>query len=181
MRAPQSVRNVQFIAGRILSLRGRRVMIDADLAGLYGVNTKALNQAVKRNIDRFPDDFMFRLTAAEKREVVTKCDHLSRLKYSPTAPFAFSEYGAVMLASVLNSPRAVEVSLLVVRAFVQLRDALSMHKDLAERLGRLEKRVAGHDKALAQLIEAIRQLMAPPATETRQIGFTANIAPRRAR
>lgn len=94
------------IAQRILFLRGQKVMIDADLAELYGVETKALNQAVKRNIERFPPEFMFQLTKSEKDEVVTKCDHLNRLKYSPSLPYSFTEHGALMLGNVLKSPRA---------------------------------------------------------------------------
>ncbi|MDP1735769.1 MAG: ORF6N domain-containing protein [Sulfuritalea sp.] len=109
------------VANRILLLRGQRVMLDADLAELYGVETKVLNQAVKRNTERFPMDFMFQLTGAEKEEVVTNCDHLARLKFSSSLPYAFTEHGALMLGNVLKSSRAVEVSLLVVRAFVQIR------------------------------------------------------------
>ncbi|MGH9427707.1 MAG: ORF6N domain-containing protein [Terriglobia bacterium] len=112
----------------ILVIRGQRVVLDSDLAKLYGVSTKALNQAVKRNADRFPKDFMFRLTQQEKTRVVTNCDHLSKLKFSPTMPFAFTEHGAVMVANVLNSERAVEVSIYVVRAFVKLREMLGTHK-----------------------------------------------------
>ena len=93
----------------ILLIRGKRVMLDADLAQLYGVSTKRLNEQVKRNRDRFPEDFMFQLTVAEKTEVVAKCDHLAKLKYSPTHPYAFTEHGAIMLAAVLNTPRAIEV------------------------------------------------------------------------
>ena len=106
----------------ILFIRGQKVMLDADLADLYGVATKVLNQAVKRNMDRFPGDFLFQLTAEEKAEVVTDCDHLAKLKFSPVLPYAFTEHGAIMAASVLNSPQAVEVSVFVVRAFVRLRN-----------------------------------------------------------
>jgi hypothetical protein len=126
------------IEGRIQVIRGLRVMIDADLAELYGVATKALNQAVKRNATRFPMDFMFQLDAAEKAEVVTNCDHLQKLKFSKSMPFAFTEYGAVALANVLASPQAVEMGIYVVRAFVQLRQASSLHADLAKRLTELE-------------------------------------------
>lgn len=115
-------------------------MIDADLAELYGVPTKALNQAVKRNGDQFPHDFMFQLTPDEKTEVVTVCDHLQKLKFSRTMPFAFTEYGAVALANVLASPQAVEMGIYVVRAFVHLRQAASLHADLAKRLAELENK-----------------------------------------
>ena len=151
-------------------------MIDADLAALYDVPTKRLNQQVKRNAERFPKDFVFQLSRAERDEVVADCDHLRRLKFSPTMPFAFTEHGALMAASVLNTPRAVEVSLYVVRAFVELREALATHKELARRLveleSRLERKLATHDHAIAGILEAIRQLMAPPEpARKRRIGF----------
>ncbi len=126
---------------RILSVRGQRVMLDADLATLYGVSTRVLNQAVKRNRDRFPGDFMFRLTEEEKAEVITVCDHLRPLRFSPSLPHAFTEHGAIMLASILNSPIAVQASVHVVRAFVRLREVLATHKDLARKLEDLEKGV----------------------------------------
>ncbi len=162
---------VEVVAHRILLIRGEKVMLDADLAELYGVPTKALNQAVKRNIDRFPDDFMFQLSKSEKDEVVTNCDHLASLKFSRTLPFAFTEHGALMLGNVLKSGRAIEISLLVVRTFVQLRQMLSTHKDLAAKLEALERKVGSHDQAIAGLIDAIRQLMVPPASSKRPIGF----------
>ena len=155
----------------ILVIRGQRVMLDSDLAKLYGVSTKALNQAVKRNTDRFPKDFMFRLTQQEKSEVVTNCDHLSKLKFSPTMPFAFTEHGAIMVANVLNSERAVEVSIYVVRAFVKLREMLGTHKALAQKLAELERQVESHDSHIRSLFEAIRQLMEPPTQKSRRIGF----------
>ena len=155
-------------------------MLDADLADLYGVPTKALNQAVRRNINRFPADFMFRLTKEEKQEVVTNCDHLAKLKFSPSLPYAFTEHGALMLGNVLTSERAIEVSLMVVRTFVQLREMLSSHKELAAKLEALERKVGGHDQAIAGLIDAIRQLMAPPAQNKRPIGFiAADAAPKK--
>jgi len=119
------------IENRILVIRGVRVMVDADLGELYGVPTKALNQAVKRNLNRFPSDFMFRLNATEKEEVVANCDHLAGLKYSKSLPFACTEHGAIMAASVLNSPRAVEMSVFIVRAFVKLREILPSIQCLA--------------------------------------------------
>lgn len=164
------------IARRILLVRGRRMMIDADLAELYGVPTKALNQAVKRNAERFPEDFMFRLTKMEKLEVVTKCDHLEQLKFSRTLPFAFTEHGALMLGNVLKSSRAVEISLLVVRTFVQLREMLATHKDLAAKLEELERKISSRDQAISGLIDAIRQLMRAPESPRRPIGFTADLA-----
>jgi hypothetical protein len=164
------------LESRILTIRGRSVMIDADLAELYGVETRVLNQAVRRNRDRFPAEFMFQLTGAEKKEVITNCDHLARLKFSPVLPLAFTEHGTLMLGNVLNSERAIEVSLLVVRTFVSIRQMLSSHKDLAAKLNELERKVGGHDDAIADLIDAIRRLAAaPPARKSRPIGFTAEL------
>jgi hypothetical protein len=165
----------QQIVGRVLLLRGQRVMLDADLAELYGVTTKRLNEQVKRNTDRFPGDFMFQLTVAEKAEVVENCDHLGQLKFSSSLPYAFTEHGALMLGNVLKSSRAIEVSLLVVRAFVQIREMLSAHKDISAKLNQMERKLSSHDQAIAGLIDAIRQLMNPPASARRGIGFTADI------
>ncbi len=153
----------------ILLIRGEKVILDADLAALYGVETKVLNQAVKRNIDRFPKDFMFRLTKSQKSEVVTNCDHLERLKYSPVLPRAFTEHGAIMAATVLNSPRAVQVSVYVVRAFVRLRRILDSHAGLARKMAALERT---YDAQFKVVFNAIRQLMAPPPEAKRKrIGF----------
>jgi len=172
MAGKKSLVVAESIEMRILTIRGQKVMLDADLAELYGVPTKVLNQAVKRNADRFPEDFMFQLTAAEKTEVVTNCDHLAKLKYSPTLPYAFTEHGALMLGNVLKSERAVEVSLMVVRTFVHMRELLSGHKELAQKLAQLERRVGAHDKAIAEIINAIRQLMVPEEPKKkRPIGF----------
>jgi hypothetical protein len=158
------------ILGAILMIRGQRVMLDADLADLYGVSTRRLNEQVKRNFERFPEDFMFRLTQAEKQQVVTNCDHLSRLKFSPSLPHAFTEHGALMLASVLNSETAVRVSVQVIRAFVRLREILATHRDLARKLAALEER---YDEQFQLVFEAIRQLSVTEATPRRRIGFRA--------
>jgi hypothetical protein len=163
------------LIGRILVIRGERVLIDADLAELYGVTTKALNQAVRRNSSRFPPDFVFQLTVEEKIEVVTNCDHLARLKYSKALPHAFTEHGALMLGNVLNSAKAVEVSLLVVRTFMQLREMLATHKELALTLDALERRVSMHDETIVNLVEAIRTLLNPATPRKRSIGFTADL------
>jgi len=149
-------------------------MLDADLAELYDVPTKRLNEQVKRNNERFPADFMFQLTPDEKIEVVANCDHLAKLKFSSSLPYAFTEHGALMLGNVLKSSRAVEVSLLIVRTFVQIREMLSTHKELAVKLEELERKVSSHDQAIAGLIDAIRQLMTPPAQKKRGIGFLAD-------
>ncbi len=155
----------------ILIIRGQKVMLDADLAELYGVTTKRLNEQVKRNRNRFPKDFIFRLSSKEKAEVVANCDHLKRLKFSPTLPYAFTEHGTVMLASVLNSRRAIEVSIHVVRVFVRIREMLSTHKEVSRKLSELEKKVEGHDEHIRALFQAIRQLMAPQDKKQRRIGF----------
>jgi len=168
MDARRALISALHVERRILSIRGQRVLLDADLAAVYGVSTRALNQAVKRNRDRFPEDFMFQLTRAEKMEVITACDHLRPLRFSPSLPYAFTEHGAIMLASVLNTPTAVHASVQVVRAFVRLRGALAAHKELARKLEQLEKR---YDAQFKSVFDAIRQLMAPPATPRRSIGF----------
>jgi phage regulator Rha-like protein len=161
------------IEERILLIRGQRVMLDADLAGLYGVSTKRLNEQVRRNKGRFPQDFIFQLTTNEKAEVVANCDHLARLRFSPVLPNAFTEHGAIMVASVLNTQRAIQVSVFVVRAFVKLREMLSTHKELAHKLAALERRLQNHDESIRSLVAAIRQLMAPPEPEPpkKRIGF----------
>ena len=160
------------IAQSILLLRGQKVIIDADLADLYGVPTKALNQAVKRNQERFPEDFMFQMSADEKAEVVTNCDHLVNLKFAKTLPYAFTEHGAIQAANVLSSPRAVEMGVYVVRAFVRLREVLASSKELTAKLDELEHKVDSHDQAIAGLINAMRDLMRPPEPQKkRPIGF----------
>jgi len=157
------------IETKILLIRGQKVMLDADLAELYGVETKRLNEQMRRNIERFPEDFMFRLSAEEKAEVVANCDHLAKLKYSPTLPYAFTEHGALMLGNVLKSDRAVEVSLMVVRAFVQLRQILASNAELSRKLVALEK---NYDVKFKAIFEAIHQLMAPAdPKKKRPIGF----------
>jgi len=144
---------------------------DSDLARLYGVTTKRLNEQVRRNLGRFPEDFMFPLTDEEKAEVVANCDHLSKLKFSPVLPSAFTEHGAIMAASVLNTPRAIEASVFVVRAFVKLREMISNYPQMAIKLRELEERLQGHDEKFDQVFAAIRQLMAPPGPPRKRIGF----------
>lgn len=153
------------IQQRILVIRGQKVMLDMDIAELYGVLTKRLNEQVKRNHKRFPGDFMFRLTVKEKAEVVANCDHLTKLRFSPNEPFAFTEHGAIMVANILNSKRAIEMSLLVVRVFVKLRQILSTHKELAFKLKELEGKVDRHDEGIRTILEVIKQLMAQPELE----------------
>lgn len=172
MAKTKAVIAVGKIEQRILLIRGEKVIIDTDLADFYGVATKRLNEQVKRNKDRFPEDFMFQLTAEEKSEVVANCDHLSKLKFSKSLPYVFTEHGAIMAASVLNTPRAIEVSVFIVRAFVKLRRMISEHKELARKIGQLEKRLADHDQQILALVQAIKQLMSPKLPpKKRRIGF----------
>ncbi|CAG0975586.1 hypothetical protein GEOBC_01518 [Geobacteraceae bacterium] len=168
---------VDAIAGRIVTLRGQRVILDADLATLYGVETKRLNEQVRRNSERFPGDFMFALEQDEWEALRSQFATLKtgRGQHRKYLPYVFTEHGAIMAATVLNSPRAVEVSIFVVRAFVQLRELLAGHKELAKRLdeleARIERKLMTHDQAIAGILDAIRQLMAPPPTKKRPIGF----------
>jgi hypothetical protein len=172
---------VEHITGAILVLRGHRVLLDAELAALYGVTTKRLNEQVKRNVERFPEDFLFRLSAAE-------VETLNRSQFATGSqkhrnprfpPYAFTEHGAIMAAMILNSPHAVEMSVYVVRAFVHLRELLSSNRELARRFAqletRLEKKLTEHDQAIAAILSAIRELMNPSAPKRRPIGFTANL------
>jgi hypothetical protein len=163
---------VEKIEQRILLIRCEKVIVDADLAEFYGVPTKRLNEQVKRNKDRFPDDFMFQLSAEEKSEVVANCDHLSKLKYSSSLPYVFTEHGAIMAASVLNSSRAVEVSVFIVRAFVKLRRMIAENKELSRKIVQIERHLADHDNQILELIKAIKQLLKPdPPPKKRRIGF----------
>ena len=158
-------------------------MLDADLAEMYGTSTKVLNQSIKRNIGRFPEDFLFRLTEKEKIEVVTNCDHLAKLKFSKALPFAFTGHGAIQAANVLASPQAVEMGVYLVRAFVRLRQVLASNRELASRLDVLEEAteaLAAQHGALArsaraqfrEVFDAIRDLMTPPEPPPkRPIGF----------
>jgi hypothetical protein len=165
--------SVERIADRILLARGHKVLLDADLAALYGVETRVLNQAIKRNAVRFPSDFMFRLSAKELehwRSQFVMSNPGARMGLR-RAPLAFTEHGALMAATVLNSPRAVETSLFVVRAFVRLRQFLATNKDLAHKLEEHERKLSTHDQAIAGLVNTIRQLAASPKPSRRPIGF----------
>ncbi len=159
------------VINKILFLRGKKVMIDKDISELYGVSTKRLNEQVKRNKKRFPEDFTFQLTQEEKDEVVANCDHLKNLKYSPNLPFVFTEHGAVMLASILNSDRAIEVNIQIVRIFTQMREMLSTNKDILLKLEQLENKVMHHDDDIKMIFEALKQLLNPPQEPRRRIGF----------
>jgi hypothetical protein len=160
------------VENRILTIRGHRVMLDAELAVLYGVTTGALNQAVKRNAERFPGDFMFRLTVEEgahlKSRIVISNGWGGRRR---SLPLAFTEQGVAMLSGVLNSSRAIQVNVAIMRAFVRMREAMSSDRELARRLDSLEKKYAAHDVRIREIFDAIRGLMEPPKIPRRRIGY----------
>jgi hypothetical protein len=165
------------VSRAIVVLRGRRVLLDAELATLYGVTTKRLNEQVKRNAERFPEDFMFRLSRAEIDALNRSHSATGSQKHRDPRfpPYAFTEHGAIMAATTLNSRRAVEMSLYVVRAFVRLRELLATNRALARKLDELERRLHTHDEAIAGILRTLRGLMDPPASERRGIGFTADL------
>ena len=158
------------LESRILTIRGKKVIVDADLAELYGTTTKRLNEQVRRNRERFPDDFMFQLSKEEKDEVVANCDHLAKLKFSSFLPNAFTEHGTLMAANVLNSPVAIKASLYIVRAFIKMREIILENKEISLKLGELEQRVAEHDEEIGAIIVAVNQ-MTPPEKSNKPIGF----------
>lgn len=168
---------VEAIASRIRLVRGFRVLLDADLAALYDVPTKRLNEQVRRNAAKFPADFMFQLTAGEWDALRSQFATLKpgRGQHRKYLPYVFTEHGALMAANVLASPRAADVAIFVVRAFVQLRDLLASNKELARQFNaleaRLERKLATHDQAIVGILDAIRQLMAPAESKRRVIGF----------
>jgi phage regulator Rha-like protein len=147
----------EVILNKIIIIRNLRVMIDSDMAELYGVSTKRLNEAVKRNQTRFPTDFMFQLTQSEKDELVAICDHLKKLKYSPYLPFVFTEHGAVMLASVLNSERAIHVNIQIVRIFNKMREILLSHKDLLLEIQKINSKLTDHEDKILLVFEYLKQ------------------------
>ncbi|MEK7607435.1 MAG: ORF6N domain-containing protein [Patescibacteria group bacterium] len=150
------------IEERIFIIRGKKVMIDAHLAELYQVTTKHLNQQVKRNLKRFPADFMFQLTINEKDEVVTICDHLANLKFSHKLPYAFTEHGVAMLSSVLRSDRAVQMSVFIVRAFVKLHELLLTNMELAKKFNELERTQKEQGQQISTINSVVTQLINPP-------------------
>jgi len=163
---------VERIEKSIFLIRGLKVILDRDLAELYGVRTKALKQAVRRNAKRFPQDFMFELTKEEfenwRSQFVTSNRDKMGLRYRP---MAFTEQGVAMLSSVLNSERAIEVNIAIMRVFVRLREMMATHKELAFKLIELEERLEGHDEQIQNIFEAISQLMTPPARERKKLGL----------
>ncbi|MBI5298875.1 MAG: ORF6N domain-containing protein [Deltaproteobacteria bacterium] len=159
---------IERIEQTILIIRGHKVILDADLATLYGVSIKRLNEQVKRNVERFPEDFMFVLSSKEMEELVANCDRFKNLKHSTVLPYAFTEHGTIMVANVLKSARAVLVSIQVIRAFVHLREILNGNRELARKLNELEKK---YDYQFKIVFDAIRELMTPPIKPKRPIGF----------
>ncbi|MBL7180106.1 MAG: ORF6N domain-containing protein [Pseudomonadota bacterium] len=162
---------VESIVRKIVFLRGEKVLLDRDLSELYGVETKHLKRAVRRNIKRFPKDFMFEL---RKKELENLRSHFGTSSWGGTryTPMAFTEQGVAMLSSVLNSDRAIEVNIAIMRAFVQLRKTLDSHAELARKLADLEQRLEGHDEQIQAIFDAIRQLITAPETKKKKIGFT---------
>ena len=178
MASKQLPISVERIEKAILLVRGQKVILDRDLAQLYGVATKVLKQAVRRNAKRFPHDFMFELTEEEfknwRSQFVTSNRDRMGLRYSP---MAFTEQGVAMLSSVLRSERAIEVNIAIMRVFVRLREMMGTHKELAFKLVELEERLEGHDEQIRSIFEAIRQLMTPLEPPRKRIGFEAKEAP----
>lgn len=161
----------EMVISKIYIVRGKKVMIDIDLAELYAVPTKRLNEQVKRNLKRFPDDFMFQLNRKEKQGLMENHLHLNKLKYSPNLPFAFTEHGAVMLASVLNSERAIKVNVQIVRIFTRMREMLLTHKDILLKLEQLERKVVGHGGEIKLIFKYLNGLFNPKSEPMRKIGF----------
>lgn len=175
------ITTITSIEDRIFTIRGQKVMIDKDLAELYGVKTMVLNQAVKRNLKRFPDDFMFKLNDDEFKELITNCDRLQSLKHSPTTPYAFTEQGVSMLSSVLNSDKAITINVEIIRAFVRLRqyamlqtakaqDLIELKKMLMLHIENTDTKLAEHDETIRQIIGVLNNLIDKPR-ETKKIGF----------
>ena len=176
--------STEIITNKIFFIRGQKVMLDRELAKLYGIDTKVLNQAVKRNLERFPDDFMFQLTVEETESLRSQfvTSNWSQLRFQIETskggrggrrylPYAFTEQGVAMLSSVLRSRQAVLVNVAIMRAFVKLREVLSLHKELAAQLKELEHKVEGHDESIHAIFEAIRRLMAQEERPKKRIGF----------
>jgi len=160
MKIKSSLLPCEKIEKHILLIRGLKILLDMDLARLYQVRTFRLNEAVKRNASRFPEDFMFQLTAAEKKEVIANCDHLKNLKFSPQLPYAFTEQGVAMLSSVLKSERAVLVNIEIMRTFVRLNKLMASHSVLARKINDLEKK---YDSNFKIVFDTLRQMLTPPA------------------
>jgi hypothetical protein len=155
----------------IIELRGQNVLIDSDIASLYGVTTKRLNEQVKRNQNRFPSDFMFRLTKEEKNKLLINFQRFNKLKYSNSNPNAFTEHGAIMLASILNSEIAVHTSIQIVRAFTKMRSMLATNQDLAKKINNIEEKLSEHDSQIKDVIAVIKSMILPDKASNKKIGF----------
>ena len=168
----------EVVMNKILLIRGKKVMIDRDLAELYGVTTFRLNEQVKRNKKRFPEDFMFQINKEQKRHLIEQYENLKTLKFSPSLPYVFTEHGAVMLASVLNSDRAIAVNIQIVRIFTRMRELLLTHKDILVKLEQMEKqlikqgvKLKKHDENIQLIFEYLKRLLNPPQEPRPRIGF----------
>ena len=168
---------LQVIQNKIYQVRGERIMLDFDLAEMYGVETRALKQAVRRNLERFPEDFMFQLSKPEWQQLITNCDNLpENIKFSPATPFAFTEQGVAMLSSVLNSKKAIEVNIAIIRAFVVLRQHLADYKDLKEEIAKLEKQMNTKFKDINQALNYLlnKDQKEIDQANRKQIGYKKN-------
>ncbi|MBU0468995.1 MAG: ORF6N domain-containing protein [Candidatus Omnitrophica bacterium] len=161
----------EIIRDMIYFVRGQKVMLDSDLATLYGVETKQLKRAVKRNLERFPEDFMIELTIEEYESLRCQFGTLKRGKHSKYLPFSFTEQGVAMLSSVLNSDRAIQVNIAIMRTFTQLRQLVSVHKELANQLKKIEKKVGQHDEDINAIIDLLKRLHSEPEKKKQPIGF----------
>ena len=162
---------IEKIENKIFFIRGKKVMLDKDLAELYGVSTKRLNEQVKRNKYRFPEDFMFQLTKEEAGFLRSQIATLKRGQHLKYLPYVFTEQGVAMLSSVLNSKKAILVNIQIMRIFTKLKEIITSHKELAHKLNQLENKIEKHDEEIKSIFEAIRQLMTPPEKSRRRIGF----------
>lgn len=162
---------VEIIERKIYLIRGEKVMLSMHLAELYGVETRALNQAVKRNIHRFPEDFMFQISGSEAEQLVSQNVIPHKKYFGGSLPYAFTEQGVAMLSSILNSEQAIKINITIMRAFVKLRELLSGNKELAHKFEQLERKIEKHDDEIKAIFNAIRQLMTPPEPKKKKIGF----------
>ncbi|MCX6150453.1 MAG: ORF6N domain-containing protein [Ignavibacteriales bacterium] len=155
----------------IYLIRAEKVILDFDLALLYGVENRVLKQSVRRNLSRFPSDFLFQLNKIEWNELITNCDNLKKYKFSPATPFAFTEQGVAMLSSILRSSKAIKVNIEIMRAFISLRRLIDTNKEFASKLKEIEHRIFKHDEQIATVFEILKELMTPPEPERNRIGF----------
>ena len=159
------------VENKIFVVRGQKVMIDRDIAELYEVETKYLNRQVRRNIERFPEEFMFRLSKDEKRELVTNCHRFESMKHSTSCPYVFTEHGVAMLSSVLKGDKAVKISIHIVKTFIRLREVISSHKELARSFKKLEQKIDRHDQEITVIVDMIKKLISEPEKKKTKIGF----------